>query len=116
MSVAPLPDFPLDPQLPLGGRFAALGLRRFHAAAEYVWRLPYGRTTDRADYTAVLTERRGTCSTKHALLAATAREHAQPLQLVLGIYEMDERNTPGVGSILKQHGLCGFRRRTATSG
>jgi hypothetical protein len=53
----------------------------------------------------VLKECHGTCSTKHALLAELAREHNQSVALMLGIYEMNEYNTPGVGAILKQHEL-----------
>ncbi len=105
MPVAALPEFVLDPALPLGSRFTARGLSTYHAAAEHVWRLPYGRTSDRADYRRVLAEGRGTRSSKHALLAALAREHERPVQLMLGIYEMSERNTPGIGSVLQRYGL-----------
>lgn len=105
MCLSLLPDFPLDERTDLGGRFAALGLRGYHDAARYVWRLPYGRTADRSDYRLVLEEGRGTCSTKHALLAGLARDHGRPVNLVLGIYEMDGDNTPGVGPVLRRHGL-----------
>jgi hypothetical protein len=49
----------------------------------------------------VLRERCGTCSSKHQLLAAVAHEcgHVE-VQLVVGIYEMSEHNTPGVGPVL----------------
>jgi hypothetical protein len=43
----------------------------------------------------VLAEQRGTCSTKHALLRRLAIEQGLDIALVLGIYEMTERNTPG---------------------
>lgn len=48
---------------------------------------------------------KGTCSTKHALLACLAQEQGIPLELTLGIYEMNERNTPGTGRVLARHGL-----------
>ncbi len=101
-----LPDFPLEPAHPLAEAFLACGLADYHAAAHYVWGLPYGRTRPRADYRQVLDERRGTCSTKHALLAALAREHTRPVALWLGIYTMDESNTPGAGAALGQFGLA----------
>jgi hypothetical protein len=103
-----LPDFPLSEHEPLARGFLALGLRSFVDAAGYVWRLPYGRNSDRADFRLVLPEGRGTCSTRHALLAALARAHGQPVQLTLGIYEMHERNTPGVGAVLEREGLSGI--------
>lgn len=105
MMPASLPDFALDERTDLGGRFVVLGLSDYRAAARYVWKLPYGRTTDRSDYRQVLEEGRGTCSTKHALLAGLAREHGRPVDLLLGIYEMDGRNTPGVGPVLRKNGL-----------
>lgn len=67
--------------------------------------MPYGRNSDRSDFQLVLSERRGTCSTKHALLAAVAMEQDLPVSLMVGIYDMDETNTPGVGQVLSAHGL-----------
>ncbi|WP_053066855.1 transglutaminase domain-containing protein [Archangium gephyra] len=103
-----LPGFPLSEHEPLAQGFLALGLRSFEDAARYVWELPHGRNSDRADFRLVLPEGRGTCSTKHALLAALARAHGQPVHLTLGIYEMHERNTPGVGAVLEREGLSGI--------
>ena len=74
-------------------------------AARHLHTLLYGRNSDRADYRLVLREGRGTCSTKHALLAAVAREIGAPVRLTLGIYEMCEANTPGVGAVLDRHAL-----------
>jgi hypothetical protein len=90
---------------PLTRRFRALGAPDFAAAARHVWRLPYGRITERMRFGLVLDEGRGTCTTKHALLAELAREQAIEVQLTLAIYEMSERNTPGVGTVLARHGL-----------
>lgn len=100
-----LPDFPLDGGGDLGRRFVAAGANTYRTAAHHVWSLPYGRNTDRADYGLVLGEGRGTCSTKHALLAALAAEHDRTVELALGIYEMNGENTPGVGDALCRHGL-----------
>ena len=50
-------------------------------------------------------EGRGTCSTKHALLADLARENRRHVALVLGIYEMDEDNTQEIGTVLDRNGL-----------
>jgi Transglutaminase-like superfamily len=108
MPLHTLPDFPLSEHEPLAQGFLTLGLRRFVDAARHVWALPYGRNSDRSDFHLVLPEGRGTCSTKHALLAALARAHGQPVKLMLGIYEMHERNTPGVGAVLEREGLSGI--------
>ena len=105
MGISLLPEFPLDPRGASGSSFAARGLTRYRTAARYVRALPYGRTTDRSDHRLVLEEGRGTCSTKHALLAELAREHERPVDLMLGVYEMDGSNTPGVGEVLRRYGL-----------
>jgi len=100
-----LPDTRLLSGRRLAAEFAARGMTHFRAAGRYLQQLPYGRTTDRADFGAVLREGRGTCSTKHALMSALALEQRVPVVLMLGIYEMHERNTPGVGAVLSRHGL-----------
>jgi peroxiredoxin len=104
-ALASLPDLPLSDLTATGAAFRSVGIARFHDAVRLVWRLPYGRNADRADWRLVLPEGRGTCSTKHALLARLAREHGVRVDLVVGIYEMREANTPGVGATLSRHGL-----------
>jgi hypothetical protein len=99
-----LPDVPLGSGV-LANEFLSLGVRSFRAAAAFVHAIPYGRTRDRSAYRLVLEEGRGTCSTKHALLAALAREHGVALALRVGIYGMTEANTPGVGRVLRMHGF-----------
>ena len=105
LSIAKLPGVTLHAERPLGRRFAALGLGDYREAARHVRNLPYGRNSDRSEWQLVLEEGRGTCSTKHALLAELACENSLPVALVLGIYEMDGANTPGVGAVLREHGL-----------
>jgi hypothetical protein len=58
---------------------------------------------------AVLQQGCGTCSAKHQLLAAVAQDcgHSE-VQLTVGIYEMSEENTPGVGVVLSAASLKGI--------
>jgi hypothetical protein len=98
-------DRPFTATGPFTARFQAAGVRDFAGAARHLLALPYGRITDREKFWLVLEEGRGTCTTKHALLAELAREQAIDVQLTLGIYEMHEGNTPGVGRVLSAHGL-----------
>ena len=81
------------------------GLGTFAGAVQHVRSLPYGRISDRSDYRLVLREGRGTCSTKHALLAALAQENGLVASLILGVYEMTDANTPGIADALSKHGL-----------
>ena len=100
-----LPNRPFSANGPFTSLFQVAGIHDFAGAARHVRALPYGRIADRKKLWLVLDEGRGTCTTKHALLAKLAREQWIDVQLTLGIYEMSERNTPGVGRVLSAYGL-----------
>ncbi len=106
-ALALLRDIPLSSESALSFAFQRLRCRTFADAAELVWRLPYHRNVD-ADVLAVLREERGTCSSKHALLANLATDESVPMRLMLGIYYMTGMNTRGVGPVLVRHGLAGI--------
>jgi len=101
-----LPEVPIVATGPDSEAFLRIGCASYRDAARFLHELPYGRNSDRADFRLVLAERRGTCSTKHALLAAVALDQKLPVSLTIGIYDMAESNTPGVGSVLASHGLA----------
>ncbi|MFD2561903.1 hypothetical protein [Aquimarina rubra] len=72
----------------------------------YVKNIPYGRNSNRTDSRLVLTENKGTCSSKHALLKRIADIHgAKNIELFTGIYKMNSTNTPKIGNILLENGL-----------
>jgi hypothetical protein len=96
----------LKPAGDISNAFIKVGVADYREAGKFISRLPYGRNTIVHDPLIVMRERRGTCSTKHALLRRLAAEQAVDVALVVGIYEMQERNTPGVGPILKKYGLA----------
>jgi len=100
-----LPNTNLNNGSTIAYSFMERGVDHFHDACDYVWKLPYGRNSDRADLLLVLSEKKGTCSTKHALLKALADEINLKLDLVVGIYPMNEKNTPGVGKVLSDYQL-----------
>jgi hypothetical protein len=101
-----LPDAILARDGPVTRAFLDCGVRQLRAAAGIVWKLPYGRNRSPADALCVLREGRGTCSTKHPLLARLLAEQGiEGFELRLGIYDMDEANTPGVGGVLARYGL-----------
>ena len=94
-SVGALPDRYLAHAGDVSAAFRERGCNTIRDAALLVWTLPYGRNTDRADYRRVLCKGRGTCSTKHALIAALAVEQAIAIALQLGIYEIDRGQHAG---------------------
>lgn len=101
-----LDDFVLKPAGDISNAFIQAGTLDYRAAAQYVSHVPYGRNKNISDPLIVIREDRGTCSTKHALLRRLATEQGLDVALVLGIYEMHARNTPGVGSVLQKHRLA----------
>lgn len=106
MSIGHLPNAPLLAAGPISRAFKRYGCHSCQSAAVTLWQLPYGRNTNPANELCVLEERRGTCSTKHALLKRLLDEQdVDGVELRTGIYEMTEANTPGVGAALAQHGL-----------
>ncbi|MGH7933161.1 MAG: hypothetical protein ACREQN_08315, partial [Candidatus Binataceae bacterium] len=100
-----MPDARLGPHGAISAAFLDRDATDYRAAARIVCGLPYGRNTNRDDSLAVLCEGRGTCGTKHALLARLALEQGLAIDLMLGIYAMDGRNTPGVENVLRRYGL-----------
>lgn len=92
---------------PVSDAFLQAGIPTFVRACEQVKHLPYGRNSNRFNPLLVLQEQRGTCSSKHALLAMLAQEqqYGDAIQLMLGIFAMHAQNTPAVQHILSQHAL-----------
>ncbi|WP_110514239.1 hypothetical protein [Herpetosiphon llansteffanensis] len=105
MIVGRLPDVPLDADLPMSASLISQGLEHYQAVARWIATLPFGRNTNPLDWRLVVSEKRGTSSTKHAFLAELARELALPINLYFGIYLMDGKNTPGVGQTLESNKL-----------
>ncbi len=86
-------------------QFRARGARTLQDAGRILQELPYGRLVEGRTYRDVLHDGRGTCSTKHAVLAEIASEAGVAALLTIGIYDMCEANTPGVGGVLGAAGL-----------
>lgn len=80
-------------------------IKIFHEAILWVWKLPYGRISNRSNCLLVPIEQKGSCSAKHAFLSQVASEQMIPLQLYIGIFMMNCENTPGIGSILEDYNL-----------
>ncbi len=89
----------------LSRAFRARGIENLGQALDWVKDLPYGRNSSPHDAPLVVTEQRGTCSTKHAILARLALEIGVPAELRMALFEMNEANTPGVGATLAEAGL-----------
>lgn len=99
-------NFELNSVLPIGKSFHELDIHSFSDAMKYVKNLSYGRNSNREDFALVLNEKKGTCSSKHALLKSLAYENNHPeIQLMLGIFKMNGINTPKVKETLEKFGI-----------
>src|SRR5690606_5492103 len=77
------------------------GIETWNELTDFIKNLPYGRNKNRTDFGLVLSEKKGTCSSKHALLKSIADLNKVPnINLVVGIYRMNELNTPKIGTEL----------------
>lgn len=84
----------------------SLGFTKFLSLAHHIRDLPYGRVVQSDSVISVIKEHRGTCSSKHLLLATLSSEaERDDIQLMVGIYQMSEKNTPGIGTVLQESGL-----------
>lgn len=82
------------------------GVVTFEDLVRCVQRFHYGRNANRSNLSLVWYERKGTCSSKHAFLKMIADLNDIPsVDLILCIYRMNDRNTPGVGEVLKSADL-----------
>lgn len=71
---------------------------------QFVKGLPYGRNLNRTDLELVIIEKKGSCSSKHALLKKVADlNKIQNVKLILGIYKMNQQNTLGIGKVLLEN-------------
>ncbi len=82
------------------------GIQTWEGIIEFVKTLPYGRNTNRTDFKLVITERKGSCSSKHSLLKKVADLNDIPdIKLILGVYKMSKNNTPNIGNVLIENSL-----------
>lgn len=92
---------------PLTSLAKSKGINTFDQLMEFTHNLPYGRNANRRDFRLVLTEMKGTCSSKHGLIKEIANENnLTSVELVLILFHMNERNTPHIKPILNQFNLA----------
>lgn len=101
------PNFSVDRARPLARLLGDVS--DFHGAVRRIERLPYGRNSRPIDYRLVPIEQRGTCTTKHAFLAALSHEQGCPLQLLVCFFDMSGQTHPAVAETLTRAGLASIR-------
>lgn len=80
--------------------------KTFEEACNFVRNLPYKRNSDKENSNVIIEENGGTCSTKHAYLKRISEEFSmENVQLMLGIFMMNAKNTPKIKSVLEKYNL-----------
>jgi hypothetical protein len=79
-------------------------MNEFESLIEKVKHIPYGRNSNRHDFSLVVSENKGTCSSKHALLKDFANNNNIPnVKLYIGIFKMNEENTSKIFPLLSEN-------------
>lgn len=99
------PDKPISEAGIISTEFLSLGIDRFIEACRYVHELPYDYNSDRDDIMILFKENKGTCTTKHAVIATLAVELNLAIVKNIGIYAMTEEIVTGTNDILAQYKL-----------
>ena len=99
------PDKSLSKAGVISAKFLNLGIKSFIQACRYVQELPYGYNSNRDDLMILFKENRGTCTTKHAVIATLAIELKLSIEKSIGIYAMTEEIVTGTDKILEKYNL-----------
>lgn len=100
-----LPDAVMAEFGPVSAKFLGLGVTSFQQACAFVHEFPYGYNSDREDLMILFREKKGTCTTKHAVIATLAKELGLSVKKHVGIYKMTETLVTGTDKILERHRL-----------
>ena len=100
-----LPDAEISGPGVISSEFLQLGITGFIDACRYVHQLPYGYNSDRDDLLILFKEGRGSCTTKHAVIATLAEELSLPIVKNIGIYRMIEDLVTGTSEIMDRFKL-----------
>ena len=100
-----LPDAEIKPIGEISNKFLDPGLKTFKKACDYVHNIEYGYNTNYDDKLIFFKEKKGTCTSKHAVIAGLAEELNIPLSKHVGIYKFTEEISTGANEILKKYSI-----------
>ena len=98
-----LPDNKITLQGEISKKFLKIGITSFKEACIYVHEMEYGYNSTYEDDLILFKENKGTCTTKHAIIAGLAEELDIPLQKNVGVYRFTEEITTGAQKILNKY-------------
>ena len=97
---------PLNGSGLLSQLFRDQGIDDWEKAKKFVRELPHAKTTDKVDFQQVIQNKKGTVGSKHGLLKKLAAEcRLEGVELMMGLYRMNDANTPGIAPVLHHYRL-----------
>lgn len=100
-----LPDIFISSEGIVAQKFLDLEIATFHQACHWIKNLPYGFNSDFSNSLIIFEERRGTCTTKHGIIAFLAQELGLEVYKNLGFYRLNDEIITGVNKIIQPYGL-----------
>jgi len=98
-----LPDTIITPQGKISKKFLKMGIISFKKACFYVHEMEYGYNSTYDDDMILFKENKGTCTTKHAIIAGLAKELEIPIHKSVGVYKFTEDITINAQEILNKY-------------
>ncbi len=100
-----LPNVEIKPLGEISKKFLELGIKSFRDACSYVHNKDYGYNTNYDDKMIFFKENKGTCTTKHAVIAGLAEELSIPIFKYVGVFKFTEEISNGVDEILEKYNV-----------
>ncbi|MFX0024322.1 MAG: hypothetical protein ACFE9S_18530 [Candidatus Hermodarchaeota archaeon] len=98
-----IPDAKIKSKGEISKIFLELGIKTFKEACYYVHNTEYGYNTNYDDKLIFFKEKKGSCTSKHAIIAGLAEELKIPLFKHVGVYKFTEEISTGTEAILKKY-------------
>ena len=104
-SINNLPDIEINHAGEISKKILELGIKSFKEACEYIHNMEYGYNTNSDDKMILFKENKGTCTTKHGIIAGLAEELNIPLFKHVGVYKFTEEISTGANEIIEKYKL-----------
>ncbi len=98
-----LPDAEIRSRGELSQRFLELGINTFKEVCNYIHNIEYGYNTNYDDKFILFKENKGSCTSKHAIIAGLAEELKIPLFKHVGVYKFTGEISTDTEEILKKY-------------
>ena len=98
-----LPDIEITLTGEISKKILELGIKSFKEACDYVHNMEYGYNTNYDDKMILFKENKGSCTSKHAIIAGLAGELNLPLFKHVAIFKFTEEISTGVNEILEKY-------------